>query len=176
VIPKITQKKLDQLAAQYGDTLLKDIREVLGQPQYRNKGELFESLRLSLSNATDSEPPVILLEYADQGFYLGYKSPKWVKLPNIEKLKEWAATKVFRTIPGYESGTSSIPEFKKRERVAWAIAWNQRKNDAWRQRKWKNEAGLGSLLQKLNSDTIQAYAKDVEKLLADAISQGTPAS
>jgi hypothetical protein len=175
MIPQITQEKLNQLAQQYASQLLSQVKAVLSQPAYRNSGELQESLKIVVTPATATEAPTILLTYADQGFYIGYKSPKWTQLPNIEKLKKWAETKSLSMgdIPGYEYGTASkLTEEKRKERIVWAIAKNKRKEDTWKQKKWKNAAGLGDLLKALNESTIQAWAKDVEKLLAEAISQG----
>jgi hypothetical protein len=179
MIPKITQQKLDAIAQKYAARLLADVKAVLNTPQYKNSGELESSLKILVVPATDLEAPKIILTYADQGFYLGYKNPQWTKVPDIEKLKKWAETKVtdLGDIPGYEYGTASrLPIEKQKERIVWAIAKNKRKEDTWKPRKWKNAAKLGNLLSDLNVDTLSAYAKDVENLLADAISKGTAVS
>jgi len=175
MIPKITQTKLDAIAERYAAKLLADVKAVFDRPDYRNQGELADSLKVSVTKCTDRESPKIILTYADQGFYIGYKSPQWTKLPKIERLKKWAETKTISLgdIPGYEYGSASnISVEKQKERIVWAIAKNKRKEDTWKQKKWKNAAGLGDLLKDLNQSTIITYANDVENMLADAISKG----
>lgn len=176
MIPKITQSKLDALAQQYATRLQRDVKQVFNQPGYRNSGELEGSVEVTVSKSTDKEAPVIVLTYADQGFYLGYKNPQWTKLPDIDKLKEWAKDRNldFGNIPGYAYGTApNLSDEKKAARIVWAIAKNKRKEDTWKPRKWKNAAKLGDLLKDLNTTTLQAYAKDMEELLAGALANGT---
>ena len=172
MIPVETQKQLDQLAIKYANELYGRVKNVLGSPQFRNTGELEESLKLEITKATDKDAPVIILHYADQGYYLNYKSPSWVKQPNVEKLMKWAETKTFGNIPGY-TGTPNIPEYKQKLRIAFAIAKDKRKNDTWKPKRWKKAAGLGELLKNINVDVMEAYRKDVENILAKAISTGT---
>lgn len=172
MIPLITQQKLDAIAEQYGAQLMNDIQDVLNQPQFRNSGELAESLKLKITKASNKEAPKIIVEYAEQGFFIGYKSPRWTSLPKISELEKWAETKTFSFVPGY-SNKPNIPEYKIKERIVWAIAKDKRKNDTWKQKKWKKAAGLGDVLKALNTTTMQAYVRDVETILADAISTGT---
>lgn len=175
MIPQITQEKLNALADQYARQLLNQVKEVLSQPAYHNSGELEESLKISITKATATEAPVILLTYADQGFFIGYKNPQWTSLPNVDKIKKWALIKTLSIgdIPGYTYGTApNITDEKKIERIAWAIAKNKRKEDTWKQKKWKNASGLGDLLRSLNENTIKAWIKDVETILAESITTG----
>jgi hypothetical protein len=176
MIPSITQAKLNQLADDYAQKLLANVKQVFEQPEYRSSDELLNSLSIQVTRATSDEPPRIILTYADQGFFIGYKNPQWTKLPIIEKLKQWADSPSFSvgSIPGYKSGTASgLSVEKQKERIVWAIAKNKRKEDTWKQKKWKNAAGLGDLLSALNKDTLQSFAKDIEKILVDGIAKGT---
>jgi hypothetical protein len=172
MIPAQTQKQLDDLARKYGNELYGRVKTVLASPKFRNTGELEESLKLIITPATDKDAPVIILEYADQGYYLNYKSPSWVKQPNVEKLLKWAETKTFTSIPGYK-GTPNIPEYKQKERIAFAIAMDKRKNDTWKPKRWKKEAGLGELLKNINVEVLEAYRTDIEKILANSIATGS---
>ncbi|HMG90754.1 MAG TPA: hypothetical protein VK589_11865 [Chryseolinea sp.] len=179
MIPKITQQKLDALAQQYATRLLGDVKEVFNRPEYINSGELADSVQVTIIKSTDNDAPVIALTYADQGFFIGYKNPQWTKLPVVAELEKWAAKRGldFGNIPGYTYGTApGLSTEKKIERIAWAIAKNKRKEDTWKQKKWKKSANLGDLLKDLNTETIAAYARDIEGLLADAISKGTAVS
>lgn len=172
MIPKQTQEQLNQIAAKYARHLYDNVKRLFSTPAYRNTGELDESLKVHWTACTDNEPPVIVLEYADQGYFLGYRKPQWTRLPNIANLEKWAQTKRFTTIPGY-NGSSNLPEYKIQQRVAWAIAWDKRKNDTWKPKRWKKAANLGQLLKQLNAETTQAYTHDIEKILADSISTGS---
>jgi len=175
MIPKVTQIKLDALASAYAARLLANVRQVFGQPQYSNSGELEDSVKVVTTRATETESPVIILTYADQGFFLGYKNPQWTKLPDINELIEWGEQRGldFGNIPGYTYGTApNLSDEKKVERIIWAIAKNKRREDTWKPKKWKNAAKLGDLLKNLNADTMKAYVTDVENLLAESISEG----
>lgn len=172
MIPVTVQQHLNEIAHRYGDRLMTQVKAVL--EKYQNTGALVQSLKLEIKPATDRSAPTISLIYEDQGYYIGYKNPQWTKQPNITKLLEWAQTKTFTTIPGY-SATSNLPEFKKRERVAWAIARDKLKNDTWKPKRWKREANLGQLIKELNSDTIlKAYKEEFQHILEAAI-EGKPA-
>lgn len=175
MIPKITQSKLDALAAKYAEKLKRDVETVLSNPEFMNTGELADSIEVSITKATDQEAPLIVLTYADQGYFLNYRNPQWTKLPTIAKLEKWGSARGldFGNIPGYEYGTApNLSDEKKVERIVWAIAKNKRKEDSWKPRLWKRKANLVDFLNKLNNETVQAYAKDVETILAEAISMG----
>lgn len=175
MIPKSIQEQLNQLAHKYAQQLLSQVTGVLSQPQYQAEGELAESLKVSVTPSTDTQAPVILLTYADQGFFIGYKNPQWSTLPNIEKLTKWTQVKNISLgdIPGYTYGTApNLSDEKKKERIAFAIAKNKLKTDSWKPKRWKNAANLGELLRDLNNDTIQAWVKEVETILAHSITTG----
>lgn len=176
MIPKITQQKLDILAQAYATRLMTDVKEVLSKPEYQNSGELADSIQVTITKANDNDAPVIILTYADQGFFLGYKSPQWTKLPVVAELEKWAAQRGldFSKIPGYTFGTAPrLSTEKKINRIVWAIAKDKRKEDTWKQKKWKKAANLGEILKDLNASTLEAYARDMETLLASAIVDGT---
>jgi len=178
MIPVQTQKKLDELAGHYSKKLLSDVYKVLSSSKYRRSGKLLDSLHIVVSRATQTEAPVILLRYADQGYYIGYKSPQWTRLPPVDDLLEWAKNISFAgPIPGYKANSSSnLPPWKAKERIVWAIAKNKRKFDTWKAKPWKREAKLSDLLKDLNKSTIEAWVEDVEQILSDAISKGTSTS
>lgn len=175
MIPKHLQPKLDELAKEYGARLYSSAREVLGRDEYRNTGELVESLRVSIIPCSDNSPPEIVLEYADHGYFLNYKGPKWTRVPSLEKLRAWAETIEFSgPVPGYQNGAGSLPPWKRKERIVSAIAWNKRKRDTWIQKPWKGKRGidLGKILRELNQSTATAWARAVENTLAEAIETG----
>lgn len=173
MIPESVQQKLNDIAQQYGERLMQQVKVVF--EKYSNTGELVRSLKLEIKPATDRSAPVITLSYDEQGYFIGYRNPQWSKLPLIQELLQWASTKTFQTIPGYKT-SSSLPEFKKHERVIWAIAKDKLKNDTWKAKRWKREANVGKLIQDLNQDTLlQAYKREYQKILEAAI-EGKPVS
>jgi hypothetical protein len=175
MIPKQTQEKLNAIAEQRSKELFQRAYDVLSRDQLVNTGELRDSLKITWFKATDTTPPRILLRYELQGFLLGLKKMSWVKVPNLDKLKKWAEGNTFSgPIPGYKSGTN-LPPWKVKERIINAIAFDKRRNDTWKAKPWKGRQGIniGELLHQINQDTLQAWAKDVEQILADAISNQT---
>ena len=173
MIPVIVQEHLNEIASQYGERLMQQVKVVF--EKYRNTGALLESLRLEIKPATDRTAPVITLHYDEQGYFIGYRNPQWSKLPIITELLAWSATKTFNTIPGYKS-SSTLPEYKQRERVIWAIAKDKLKNDTWKAKRWKREANIGLLIKDLNNDTLlNGYKQEFQKILNAAI-EGVPVS
>lgn len=176
MIPKETQNKLNAIAAARAQDLYTRAREILSKEQYVNTGELLDSLKISWFKATDTEPPRILLQYKLQGFLLGLRKMSWVKVPNIEKLASWGERINFTgPVPGYKNGAPNLPPWKVLERRMYAIAVDKRKNDTWKRKPWKGKGALeiGDLIKQINQETLQAWAKDVEKILAESISKGT---
>lgn len=175
MIPKVTQHKLDALATKYADKLKRDVQSVLSNPEFMNTGELADSIEVTVTKASDKEAPLIILTYADQGYFLNYRNPQWTKLPTIDKLEKWAAARGldFGNIPGYAYGTApNLTDEQKEKRIVWAIAKNKRKEDSWKPRLWKRKAKLVDFLNALNDETVKAYAKDIEAILAESISTG----
>ncbi len=172
MIPAATQTELNSIAQKYATELLGRVQGVLSGNEYKNKGELLDSLKVSVIPSTDNDAPIILLEYADQGYFIGYKNPQWTKLANVGNLEEWAQTKTFSKIPGYGTSSTSLPLYKQQQRVAYAIAIDKQKNDAWKPKRWKRAAGLGDLLKSINAESMEAYVKACELILAKAITTG----
>jgi len=176
MIPKITQSKLDDIAERFASKLESDVKTLFSKPEYRSTNELLDSVAVKVTKASDTEAPLVILTYADQGYFIGYKNPQWTKLPNVDKLLEWIRSKKLDLgrIPGYSSGTApNLTDEQRNSRIVWAIAKNQRKEDTWRPKRWKNSIKLSDLLKSLNDETLTAYTKDVETLLAGAIANGT---
>lgn len=170
MIPESVQHHLNDIAAEYGNRLLSQVKTVF--EKYSNSGALVQSLKLEIKKATATTAPVISLIYDEQGYFIGYKNPQWSKLPRIERLLEWAQTKTFTRVSGVKND-SNLPEFKRREKVVWAIAKDKLKNDTWKPKRWKREANIGQLIRHLNADTIlNGYKKEYQKILESAI-EGT---
>jgi hypothetical protein len=163
------QQQLNELAQDFGRRLLSDLQKAF--TRYKRSGALVDSLELSIINASESEAPKIVVTYADQGFFIGQKSPQWTKLANIDKLQDWAKDITFTgPVPGYKNGIApKLPPWKAAERRIWAIAMSKKKFDTHKQRRWKREAKLGNFLKDINSEALALYNGNVEKVLNAAL-------
>jgi hypothetical protein len=169
MIPLITQQKLNLIAEQYSKQLQQDVRKIFDK--YKRSGALTESIQMTVTKATSTEAPKIIVTYADQGFFIGMKSPQWTKLPNMGNLQKWSEDVSFSgPVPGYKNGVApNLPAWKIKQRQLWAIAKSKQKFDKWTPKMWKRQAKLPELLRQLNAETIAAYERDITKLLTQAI-------
>jgi hypothetical protein len=169
MIPVSTQIKLNELAQKFGQRLLTDVQRAF--EKYSRSGALAESAELTITKATATEAPKIIITYADQGFFINQRNPQWTKQPDVSKLEEWAKDVQFSgPIPGYKNGLApNLPPWKANERRLWAIAKSKQKFDTHKRKPWKRDAKLGAFLAEMNTVTLDAYRNEVEKLLTDAL-------
>jgi hypothetical protein len=175
MIPKVTQDKLNAIAEARAKELYTRAYDILTQDEYTNKGELADSLKITWFRATDVNPPRILLTYKLQGFILGLKKMSWVKVPNLQKLKDWGEAINFSgPIPGYKGSADNLPPWKRQERILNAIAFDKRKNETWKQKPWKGKRGMkiGELISEINTETKLTWKNDVEQILSESIATG----
>jgi hypothetical protein len=172
MIPVSTQIKLNELAMKFGNQLLQDVRRAF--EKYSRSGALSASPELTITKASATEAPKIIVIYADQGFFIGQRNPQWTKVPNIDKLEEWAKDVAFSgPVPGYKNSAPNLPPWKVKQRQLWAIAKGKQKFDTHRRKTWKRDAKLGQLLAELNTVTLEAYNKEIESLLIHSIETGS---
>jgi hypothetical protein len=168
MIHKLTQEQLDVLANEYGSRLLADVKKVFSK--YSRTGEMEESATLLITKASDTEAPRIIVQYADQGFFIGQKNPQWTKLPNIGDLSKWSENVEFKgAVPGYKNGAPNLTPWQIKQRIVFAIAFSKKKWDTHKPKPWKRQAKLGDLLKQLNTETFAAYKADCQKILTAAI-------
>jgi len=164
------QAVLNSKAQRYADELLRRAREVLSNAAYRVTDELLNSVHVYWLPASGVNGPKIIFEFAEHGIFLDQRSPKWVKLPSIENLQGWVEAKgvdSFTNVSGYKN-SNNLSEFKKAERIAWAIAKDKRRNDTWKRKRWKRDV-LRDMLLRLNTELLQAFTMETEKIIADSI-------
>jgi len=172
-IPERIQSRLNSLAQFYAQDLYDRAYQVLRAKRYRNSGALLDSLKVTWFKATEQWPPRILLIYNEYAQLFEQRSLSWVNTPPIEDLKEWIRHKggssAFGTVPGYRDGMAgSLPEYKKVERIAWAIATDKRVNDTHKRRPWKRKT-LREMLIEMNQETQKAFANEAEQLMKEAL-------
>ncbi|MEJ0030951.1 MAG: hypothetical protein WDO15_11500 [Bacteroidota bacterium] len=88
IIPESIQEKLNRLAADKADDLLRRARSVLSGSKYVGRGELLNSLEVTYTHATGDKSPVITLQFADQGKFLEVKRMIFGKVADI---KNWSS-------------------------------------------------------------------------------------
>jgi len=169
MIPVEAQYQLDSLARKYGERLFEDVQTIFRK--YSRTGMLEASPVLTITKATDTEPPVVIVEYAEQGYFIGQKNPQWTKLPPIDELLKWGQAVEFAgPVPGYKNGLApNLPPWKAKQRVVWAIAISKKKWDTHKAKPWKRQIKLGAILSKLNNETYAAYKAASQKILVDTI-------
>ena len=171
VIDARLQVILNNMAERYAGELFQRAKNILSNATYRVTDELLNSVKVVWLKATESQGPRILFIFAEHGIFLDQRSPKWVKISNINKLIEWVEAKgidKFKSIPGYKYGGSNLSADKKIKRVAFAIAMDKRKNDTWKRKRWKRDV-LRDMLLRMNLELNEAFAIEVEKIIADSI-------
>lgn len=171
IIDERLQAVLNAIAERYAQLIFNRAREILSNASIRVTDELLNSVKVTWLKANDNQPPRILFIFAEHGIFLDQRSPKWIKLPAIEKLKEWVEAKnlPLTRIPGYKNGIApGLSQAKKAERIAWAIAWDKRKNDTWKRKRWKRDV-LRDQLLRLNQELQIVFARECAEIIADTI-------
>lgn len=143
---------LNAIAYQYRDILRKSILDVLGR--YSNTGAGAASLTVEVIDGTADRSPQLVVKFDDHVLYLDKRRLQWTKLPDMRKLLQWAQTK-----------KSSE---KEAVRLAWAVAWDKKKNDTWKPKRWRKQ-GLGPALKEMNQRILAAYEAEIEAALKQAI-------
>lgn len=158
-IPKLIQERLNDLARDKAKDLLERAKKVLSAPKYVGRGELLESLNVTITKATDTKSPVITLSFAEQGKFFEVKKMTWGKVPELKKMEDWVRAKGvdrFRYISGY-AGDANITEEQKIKKIAAGVAWSRRLHQTtWKPKKWKRST-LVDILKDLNAATGEAW-------------------
>lgn len=149
--------KLNAIAYQYKDVMLKAIKEVLNQPRYRNTGAAVDSLEIEVIEGKADRAPEIVITFDDYVIYMDKRKLSWTKLPEVKNLIAWAETK-----------TSTTQQARK---LAWAVAWDKKKNDTWKAKPWRKRS-LSGVLKEMNAKILEAFDKAIDEDLQQAINEG----
>lgn len=150
-------QKLNETAHTWQPIIYREIHEVISQERYVNSGKSAESLKVEVIEGNASRAPQFDIKFDDSLLFLDKRKLQWTKLPNMKKLLEWASHK------------ESDP--KKAKRLAWATAYDKKKNDTWKAKPWRKKS-LSSTLKELNKFIIQLFEDTIEIELQDAIRKG----
>lgn len=136
--------KLNDIAQRYRDVIHQAIHDVLSQDRYKNTGAGAASLVVDVEDGDSNKAPVIRISFDDHLIFLDKRKMQWTKLPNMKKLLEWAET--------------VKPDKKEAARLAWAVAWDKKKNDTWKAKPWRKKS-LSNVLKEMNALVKEAYDK-----------------
>lgn len=149
----VTIVKLNAIAHRYRDLIHRAISEVLNQDRYKNTGAGAASLTVDVVDGDANNSPRILISFDDHLIFLDKRKMQWTKLPQIKKLMEWA-----------ETVKPSKIEAKK---LAWAVAWDKKKNDTWKAKPWRKKS-LSSVLKEMNELIKKDYDKAAQSEMDNA--------
>lgn len=145
---ELTVQKLNNIAYQYKDLVHRSIHAVLTQARYYNTGAGAASLTVDVIDGNTNKSPQIVISFDDHLIYMDKRALQWTKLPNMRKLLEWAATKTTTE--------------RAAKQLAWATAWDKKKNDTWKAKPWRRKS-LSTVLKEMNALIVEAYDKAIEE-------------
>lgn len=152
-----TVDKLNEIAYYYSELMKQAINDVLRS--YSNTGAGAASVTIDVVEGDETKSPVIQINFDDHVLYLDKRRMAWTKLPRIQPLMEWAETK------------KSDP--KEAKQLAWAKAWDLRKNNTWKPKRWRKRS-LSSVLKEMNELIIKAYNEVIDADFQQAIDVAAP--
>ena len=144
---------LNTIAHRYKDIIHRAIVDVLRQPRYMNTGAGAASVTVDVTDGDAEKSPVIQIVFDDHIKLLDKRKMQWTQLPDMKKLLEWAATKE--------------QDPTKAKKLAFAVAWDKKKNDTWKAKPWRKKS-LGAVLKELNALVVAEFDKAIEADLVDA--------
>jgi hypothetical protein len=144
---------LNEIAHRYAGLTHKSIVDVLSQPRYSNTGAGVRSVKVDVVSGNDAKSPALHITFDDHLIVLNKGKIEWTRLPDIEKLTEWAKTK-----------KSSD---KEAEQLAWAVAWDKKKNDTWSPKLWRKKS-LSQVLKDMNEQLLKDYHEAIKADQVDA--------
>lgn len=148
---------LNEVAHDFRGQLLASIKNVLNEPRLRNTGAGGASVKVDVVPGNSTTSPALVVTLDDYVLLLDKSKMQWTKLPNIRKLVEWARTK--------KSDEREV------QRLAWSKAWDLKKNDSWKPKKWRKRA-LSEVLKDMNAKMVAAFEAAIDADVQVAIDAG----
>jgi hypothetical protein len=149
---EITISKLNAIAQRYKDLIQQSVQSVLSQ--YKNTGAGVDSVVVDVVDGNASKAPQIIIQFDDHVLILDKRKVQWTKLPDMKDMLAWAETKK--------------PTREEAEQLAWAVAWDKKKNDTWKPKSWRKKS-LSGVLKEMNQLILQEYDEAIEQELQNAI-------
>lgn len=167
---------MNNVAFRFAGELRAKVKSVLNSPQFRLTGRLASSVRIRVEPASAYEPPVILLEFDEYGEFIGKRKLLFTKIAPIQNITQWVEDRGLddghHPVPGYTNGAPNLPDYKRAERIAWAIAISKKNETAKTRRKaWKKES-FPDVLRAMNQETLVQFAGHIERLFKQSLETG----
>lgn len=150
-----TVMKLNDIAYRYKDLIHRAVHDVI-RKTIHNTGDAAASLTVEVVEGTRDKAPDLVISFADHLIYFNHRQIEWTKLPNIDKLTEWAETKVV--------------DKKAAKRLAFAVAWDKRKNDTWKAKPWRRKS-LSAVLKEMNRLVLTSFDEIINEELQEAANE-----
>lgn len=138
---------LNEIARQYRSELLASIQKVLNEARYRNTGKGVGSVKVDVVPGDSKQSPALVVTLDDYVLLLDKSKMQWTRLPNVKNLLDWARTK---------KSTE-----KEARQLAWARAYDLKKNDSWKPKKWRKRA-LSQVLKDMNENMLAAFEAAID--------------
>lgn len=136
---------LNTTARQYAPRLEASIKDVLDKT--KNTGRGLGSVKVQVKEGTANASPELIVTLDQYVLYLDSSKLQWTKLPPIRELLAWA-----RTVKSTEAEAVQL---------AWATAWDKKKNDTWKPKKWRRKS-FSSVLRDMNEDMLEAFERAID--------------
>lgn len=167
---------MNGVAQRYASQLRANVKSILDKPKFKNEGFLASSVTVKIKPANAYEAPVIVLEFEDYGEFIGKRKLLFTKQPPLDKITKWVQSRGLsdgsHPVPGYTNDASNLPEFKRAERIAFAIAKSKKADtDKRKPKKWKKES-FPNVLRAMNAETLGKFASHIELLFKQSIETG----
>lgn len=147
-------RALNEIAHRYGDIMGRSIQEVLNDPKYRNTGAGASSVKINVVDGDLNTSPRVEITFDDHLIVLNKRRVEWTRLPNMKGLLAWAETKT--------------PSEKEATQLAWAVAWDKKKNDTWKAKPWRKKS-LSEVLKEMNELMVKEFDAAIEKDFQQAV-------
>lgn len=147
---------LNAIAMDHSGLIERSVKDVLSQPRYKNTGAGVDSVRVEVITGDASKAPSINVTFDDHLIMLNNRKLQWTRLPNTDELLKWARTKK-------DNETEA-------KRLAFAVAWQQKKYDTWKPKPWRKKS-LSQVLKTMNEELLRKYDEAIEADLVDATKQ-----
>lgn len=152
-----TVMKLNEIAHRYRGLIHQAIHDVITK-NIRNTGEAAASLTVDVIEGDRNRAPELVVSFVDYLIYFNHRRIEWTKLPNINKLTQWAETKV--------------ADKAAARRLAFAVAWDKQKNDTWKAKPWRRK-GLSAVLKEMNQLVLDRFDQAIEEDMQEAARPGS---
>lgn len=176
ITPELQAKFTNELLQEFAEALDTALRARLSDIAPKVPQETIQLLRYEImeASATDISAKMQLI-LQDSGRLSEMKQINRKGMVPIEIIKDWVKRNrsKFKRVPGYEGQPQRLSEAKQVERIAWAVAINQRgvkirRGKKKRERTWVNPTFYG-FVNRLIGDFQTRQAEVLQRLIQEGL-------